>query len=156
MIELLIEDGVTPTLSLMVERLSDFTEPLATILADGLFSAQQQVVEGKGAAFGGAAWPAMSEVTIKKGRDPGTLEVETGGLLLSLSRGGAGNIFEIGPTEGSAGTGLESARTGFAYPAWQQRGTSHYPGRPFVAWYAERFPAYDKTLEDWILGREAA
>jgi len=156
LIEISVVDNVSPQLEIMVERMGDYTHPLTTILEDGLFTAQQQVQEGKGGAFGGSAWPHMAEATIKKGRDPGTLLVETGGLLLSMSRGAAGNLFEVTPTEGSAGTQLESSRNGFPYPAAQQAGTSSYPARFFLAWYEERFPDYDLVFLDWIFANEEA
>jgi hypothetical protein len=150
-IELVVEDNATPYLSVLVERMSDFSAPLTKILEDGLFSGQEQVVEGKGGMFGRSAWPPMAASTIRKGRDPATLLVERGGLLLSLSRGADGNIFEVEPSEGTAGTGLVSSRNAFPYPAWQQKGTKSYPPRPYLAWYEERFPAYNAFIGDWIM-----
>jgi hypothetical protein len=150
LIEIRVTEDVTPTLVLMVERMGDLKEPLTTILQDALFSAQEQVVEGKGSLFGRSRWDAMSEFTIKKGRDPGTLLVEEGNLLLSLSKGGGGNIFEVSEREGVAGTNL-TGRGGFPYAAQQQVGNKAYPARPYLEWYEERFDDYGKVFEEWIL-----
>jgi len=130
-------DAVTPTLNLMVDRMRDFSEPIAAILSDGLVSSQEVIVEG---AFG-RSWAPMAPATVRRGRDPGTLELDSGAMLLSLSKGGDGNLFEAGPTEGIAGTGL-SGRGGFPYPYWQQQGTARYPARPFLFWHEERIPDY--------------
>lgn len=146
-------DGITPQLTLAMERTSDMTEPLTAILEDGLFTAQRQVVEGKGALFGGAGWPDMAPYTIEKGRDPLTLLVETGALVLSMSRGAPGNVFQVGATEGVAGTSLASQRTGYGYAAGQHRGAprANRPPRPYLLWYAERLPDYDRLIAAWIL-----
>lgn len=157
MLELVVTvDEVTPTLTVMVEKLGDLTKPLTTVLADGLFSAQEQVFEGKGALFGGPRWDAMAPRTIAKGRDPATLLVETGGLLSSLSRGSEGNSFEVGPTEGEAGTSLVSPRNSFPYAAQQQLGNQSYPSRPYLAWYEERFSDYDLVFLDWFFSESEA
>lgn len=149
MIELTIaEDGISPLLSIIDERLSNMTEPLTQILADGLFSAQQQVAEGKGTMFGGSGWAPMAESTIKKGRDPATLLVDSGIMLGSLTRGSSGNIFDVGPMEGVAGSTIP-------YASHQQYGSSRRPPRPFLAWYPEQFPIYDALILDWISGEAA-
>jgi hypothetical protein len=151
-----VEDGITPTLMLITERLEDFTVPLTAILDEGLFSAQEQVYEGKGAAFGFPAWEPMAPATIAKGRDPATLLVESGRLLLSMTRGSEGNIFAVSPTEGVAGTNVTDPRNGFAYPSGQQRpGRAKRPARPFLLWYPERVSQYDVMMLDWISGEVA-
>lgn len=149
------KDELTPTLEIISDRLGDMSSPIETVLTDGLFSAQAQIVEGQGELFGAGGWKEMSEVTIKKGRTPGTLELDTGAQLLSFNRGGAGNFLEAGPNEGSAGTRLVSPRNTFPYPYWQHKGTDRYPGRPSLVWYEERLPDYDLVFLDWFLREEA-
>lgn len=152
MIEITIEgDTFTPTANLVVDRLRDFTEPLTLILADALLSAQEQIVEGKGSLFSGPTWDPMAASTVKKGRDPATLLVETGALVNSLTRGGDGNIFEVGPTEGIAGTGLTSPRNGYGYAAGQQEGSRNRPPRGYLFLYDERLDVYESWFANWIM-----
>lgn len=139
------QDQATPWLKLASEKLGDMTEPLTSILEDGLQSAQTQVVIGKGAAFGGASWVAMAPATIKTGRNPATLLVKSGELADSLLRGAAGNFFEVTPFEAVGGSSVDHA-------AYQYNGTSRIPARPFPAWYAERFEKYDRIIGDWVTG----
>lgn len=144
----IVQDEVTPFLEVTVERLGDFTIPLTQILEDGLFSAQQQIVEGKGSEFGGAGWEPMAPSTVKSGRDPATLLVKSGALVASLTRGGSGNVFVVGPEEGYAGSDV-------FYGAFQQGGTSRIPARPFLVWYDERISDYEMLLMNWIATGEA-
>lgn len=145
-------DTVSPALRVISERLVDFSEPIGLVLQDGLAAAQEQIVEGKGALFGGTPWPPMAEYTIKKGRDPATLLEDTGALLLSLSRGGSSNLFEVTPQEGRAGTTITSKRSGYPYGMGQQAGARNRPPRPSVAWPEEHLPLYDSLFLEYITG----
>ncbi|MDQ6892208.1 MAG: hypothetical protein M3167_06330 [Acidobacteriota bacterium] len=146
-----VRDEIAPELRIMSERMGDFSEPFSVILADGLGAAQETIVEKK-AAPGGGPWALMAEATIRKGRDPSTLLIETGEGVLSLSRGGSGNVFEVGPVEGRAGSVLTSKRTGYPYMKGMQEGAFNRPPRPFLAWPEERIPQYGSLILGHIMG----
>lgn len=147
------KDTIAPLLTLMAERVGDFSEPIGIVLNDALGTVQEQIVEGKGALFGGDAWLPMAAATIKKGRDPSTLMLDRGHLLLSLIKGGPANIFEVTPSEGRAGTSIEDR--GYPYGLGQQIGARNRPPRAFAWWPEERIPQYESLFLDHVMGEQA-
>jgi hypothetical protein len=144
------KDTFSSQLNLSIGRAGDFSEPIGIILNDGLAAAQEQIVEGKGALFGGEPWFPMAESTVKKGRDPATLLIDRGVLLLSLNRGGPGNFFDVGPMEGAAGTAITDR--GYPYAIGQTIGARNRPPRPFLWWPEERIPQYESLFLDHMTG----
>jgi phage gpG-like protein len=142
LIKVTVENTVTSWVELAGARFEDLTVPLTKILDHGLTSAQLQILNGKGAAFGGVAWAPMAPSTARR-RDPATLLVNTGRLAGSFARGGPDNVFEVGPTEAVGGTSVP-------YAGYQYAGTGRIPARPFPMWYDEFMPDYEKIILDWL------
>ena len=113
-------------------KLANLADPISEIMEQQLLDAQHSVEVQKG--FWGEQWPDMAKATIRSGRDPSTLLVDSGRLVESLQRGAAENIFEVGASSGIAGSSVPHAR-------FQQEGSDRHPlrpPRPFLAWAEER------------------
>jgi phage gpG-like protein len=160
-------------LRILAEREADLTAPLTQVLELGLADAVATVEVGGGPL---GIWAPMSHLTpvvaqklYGRRRDPGRLLRDGGSLLESLAPGGSGNVFEVGPREGSAGTADISGRTGFPIAVGQQLGTSRtfhvlqghgfsetgIPPRPFLGWREDRLDAYAGIFADHLFGAGA-
>jgi len=163
----------TAYLHLVEENLGDLREPLTELLTLGLADARADIAS-QGTLFGDG-WAGMSPWTpivartlYGKERSPGTLLEDTGALVASLEVGGPANLFEVGPTEGSAGSAALSPRNGFPTAAAMQEGTSRtfhvlqgegfsetgIPPRPFLSWHEERSDEYVAIFARHILPEE--
>lgn len=155
----------TDTLHILGFALGNLEEPMTRVLTMALEDSRREIV-AQGALFG-PGWPAMSPWTTMvaqelygRTRDPMNLLDDSGGLLESLTPGGAGNILEVHGSpidawnEGEAGTAYE--RGGFPVAVAQQKGTSKtfrvlsgggfsptgIPPRPFLGWHEQRLDEY--------------
>jgi len=158
---------VLDTLRLLGARQEDLTEPLTEVLELALSDAVA-TIEGGGSPF---AWAPMSKLTpvvaaklYGKARSPDTLLKDSGGLVRSLAKGAEGNVFEVGPHEGSAGSAYLSGRSGFPIAVGMQEGTGRtfhvlqgagfsevgIPPREFLGWRDDRLDAYGQIFADHL------
>ena len=140
------DNGATMQLTDVSGRLTSLKAPIEQILRLAAQSNVEQVRVGKGAAFGGAPWAPMAASTVKSGRDPETLLVDSGDLLRSLA---PGSNMIVQDFEGSLGTDV-------FYAPFQAFGTSRgIPPRHFLEWYDEQEGVYDQVMLDYIHGAAA-
>jgi hypothetical protein len=160
-------------LRILAEREADLTEPLTQVLELGLADAVL-AIEGGGGPLG--PWAPMHHLTpviahklYGRVRDPGRLLRDTGAILESLAPGGQGNVFDVAPREGSAGSAVVSGRTGFPISVFQQLGTAQtfkvlqgqgytptgIPGRHYLGWREDRLEEYAGIFADHLF-REGA
>jgi len=157
-------------LRLLLDNLGDLTEPLTKVLDLGLSDARAEI-GAQGGLFGSgwspmSPWtPIVAQALYGKERTPGTLLEDTGRLLGSLEREGAGNVFHVGKTEGEAGTDAVSRRSGFPLGVGMQFGTSRtfhvlqgegfsetgIPPRQFLSWHESRSKDYVGIFAEHIM-----
>ncbi len=153
------KDEIGPYIEQLAVRSGDMSQPSATALRAGLAGGQQALAGGL-ASLG----PAISPWTLTIDEALGRPRGGTGALSESLSEGAPGNIFEVTPEGGRAGTSLPAA-------FYQQEGTSTsflllqhlasnrvrrgyggggIPARPFLTWNQEAMPEIDQAFLNWI------
>lgn len=129
--------------------IEDMTRPIEKVLEMALSDSVEAIFAQ------GPGWFPMAASTQKRGRDPNTLLFETGGLMDSLKRGTAGNVFMVEPHEGVAGTSYRGPRSSYAIGKWQQEGTRGgvlpgIPARPFLYWREDKQPSYLQVFRDRV------
>ena len=134
-----IVDTVTPHLAEMTAKLSDLTVPITAIGQAWMRDAAINIGAAKGALYG-PAWPPMAASTVRKGRNPATLLVDTGALLDAAS-GGPGAFSSVTPMSGEFA--IEPIGKRGAYAGFQNFGTSKIPARDFGD------PVYPQQLEEY-------
>jgi hypothetical protein len=158
------KDEIGPYLQELTARAGDLADPITMALESGLSDAQTAIQSG-GGAFGWAPYsPTTFTIDVALGRSRTGMLQGTGALAASLSRGDAGNLFEVTPTSGEAGSTLPQAM-------YQQEGTAQsffllqflrsgkrefgglgIPAREFMAWSETRLPEYDGIFLDYLTG----
>lgn len=168
------KDEIGPYLQVMTSRAGDWSQPITRVLESGLEDARQ-TIQGGGPDFGWAPtslWTLKVDEAIGRARQ-GQLR-ETGGLLASF------RLFEVGPTEGSAGSDSPIAKfqqegtdKTFFFLQWlrsigaispEERFAAGSPGtvsqffggrgiipRAFLFWREEKFDEYDRIFMDHLM-----
>jgi hypothetical protein len=164
----IVKDTATPLLLAIRDRAAGSQKaPIASLLEMGLADARVEI-ESQGDHLAGG-WPGMNPLTpfiyeLLKGRDhAGSLLQADGALLASLSKDAAGNIFEVGDTEGEAGTSAPGAgfvQDGtsttffvlqFLRSGKKEWGGSGIPGRKFLFWSEQRLSDYERVYLDHFM-----
>lgn len=166
-INLVINDTATPLLTGIEQRMADLTVPIGEALEVGLLDARTNV-ETEGGLVGGWApqhflTPLIAQLFGKEITGETLI-----GLIPSLTKGGDGNYFAAGATEGETGTTHRGA-------IFANRGTSRtfhildfihsggkvrkfsVPGEPereIFPMGEDRLPLYQQPFLDWIMGQE--
>ena len=160
MISVTVEkDEAGPYLSFVSAQASDFTAPITQVLNSGMDDARE-TIRGGGPDFG---WAPYAPWTFKVDKAIGRTRI---GMLQEKGRllGSIGNVFEVGPTEGKAGSNLPHARfqqegtdKTFFFLQFLSTGKREFGGRgitprPFMWWHEEKFPEYDAMFMSHLTG----
>lgn len=154
-------DTIGPYVEQMASRAADWSAPNMRVLQSGIEEARATIQSGGS----GAGWAPISPFTLLiddvLGRTREGQLQETGAMAASL-----GDVLEVGPTEGIAGTSSDVAlyqhggttrtfsllkylRSGGAKREYGGRGI---PPRPFMFWHTEKLPEYDDIFMAHLMG----
>lgn len=130
-------DQVSGRLHKLAGNLGDLTEPMRAIGGVLESSTRRRIAETK-TAPSGKKWDRLTPATLKAKKGKGSILVEHGNLLGSITHEAAKDSVIVGSVMG--------------YAVHLQQGTRKMPARPFLGLSSQDYQDIDELLADWLEG----
>lgn len=130
-------DEISGRLNRLAGNIGDLTRPMRAIGGVLESSTRRRIAETK-TAPSGRRWDALSAETLKAKKGKGSILVEHGNLLRSITHEAAKDSVIVGSVMG--------------YAVHLQEGTRHMPARPFLGLSGQDYQDIDDLLADWLEG----
>lgn len=130
-------DQISGRLNRLAGTVGDLTVPMRAIGGVLESSTRRRIAETK-TAPGGRRWDDLSPETLKAKKGKGSILVEHGNLLGSITHQAAKDSVIVGSVMG--------------YAVHLQEGTRHMPARPFLGLSSQDYQDIDDLLADWLEG----